>query len=137
VSAPRLLHNLHTKSLAKAVLDGLKDRECKKIALRKRPPIPYVPKKDCVQKTVSAFKDNHLKTQIGKLRNYVFLSGTPVHTRHPTSMWDLPWKLSKKRGNFKTYVVSNKAYVEQRGRIKLVKAQLAKLDDCKNGGVGS
>ncbi len=29
-------------------------------------PIPYVPKKDCVQETVSAYKDNHLKTQIGK-----------------------------------------------------------------------
>jgi hypothetical protein len=30
------------------------------------PPIPYVPKKDCVQETVSVFKDNHLKTQIGE-----------------------------------------------------------------------
>jgi hypothetical protein len=53
-------------SLAKAVPDGVKDSECKKIALRECPPIPYVPKKDCVQETVSSFKDRHLKTQIGK-----------------------------------------------------------------------
>ncbi len=53
-------------SLAKAITNNLKDRECKKIALHKCPQIPYVLKKDCVQETVSAFKDNHLKTQIGK-----------------------------------------------------------------------
>ena len=53
-------------SLAKAVPNRLKDRECKKSALRERPPIPYVPEKDCVQEMVSAYKDNHLKTQIGE-----------------------------------------------------------------------
>ena len=53
-------------SLAKAAPDGLKDRECKKMALRKRPPIPYVPEKDSVQDTVSSFKDNHLKTPINE-----------------------------------------------------------------------
>ncbi len=53
-------------SLAKAVPNGLKDRECKKTALCECPPIPYVPEKDCVQETVSAYKDNHLKTQIGE-----------------------------------------------------------------------
>jgi hypothetical protein len=53
-------------SLAKAAPKGLKDRECKKITLRKRPRIPYIPTKDCVQETVSAFKDHSLKTQIGK-----------------------------------------------------------------------
>ncbi len=53
-------------SLAKAVPDGLKDCKCKKIALPKCPLIPYVPKEDCVQKMVSAFKDNHIKAQIGK-----------------------------------------------------------------------
>ncbi len=54
------------RSLAKAVPNALKDRKCKKITLRKHPPIPYVPKKDCVQETVSSFKDNHLKMHIGK-----------------------------------------------------------------------
>jgi hypothetical protein len=65
VLTPRLL-NLHTMSLAKAAPDGLKDCECKKMALRKRPLIPYVPEKDSVQETVSSFKDNHLKTLINK-----------------------------------------------------------------------
>jgi hypothetical protein len=64
VLTPRLLHNLHTMSLAKAAPDGLKDRECEKMALRKRPPIPYVPEKDSVQETVSSYKDNHLKMLI-------------------------------------------------------------------------
>ncbi len=53
-------------SLAKAVPDGLKDRECEKMALRECPPIPYVPEKDSVQETVSAYKNNHLKTLISK-----------------------------------------------------------------------
>jgi hypothetical protein len=53
-------------SLAKAVYNDLKDRECKKMALPERPPIPYVPKKDSVQETVSSFKDKHLKTLINK-----------------------------------------------------------------------
>jgi hypothetical protein len=53
-------------SLAKAVSDGLKDCECKKMALRKCPPIPYVREKDSMQETVSAYKDNHLKTLINK-----------------------------------------------------------------------
>ncbi len=51
-------------SLAKAAHDGLKDRECKKMALSERPPIPYVPEKDSVQEAVSSYKDNHLKTLI-------------------------------------------------------------------------
>jgi hypothetical protein len=66
-------------SLAKAVPDGLKDRKCEKIALRKRPPIPYVPEKDSVQETVSSFKDNYLKTLINKgmeLRVPIWRSGT-------------------------------------------------------------
>jgi hypothetical protein len=48
-------------SLAKAAPNCLKDRECKKMALGKRPPIPYVTEKDRLQETVSSFKDNHLK----------------------------------------------------------------------------
>ncbi len=51
-------------SLAKIGPDGLKDRECKKMTLRKHPPIPYVPEKDSVQETVSSYKETHLKTLI-------------------------------------------------------------------------
>jgi hypothetical protein len=53
-------------SLAKAAPDGLKDCECKKMALRERPPILYVPEKDSVQEMVSSYKDNHLTTLIKK-----------------------------------------------------------------------
>lgn len=66
-------------SLAKAVPDGLKDRKCEKIVLRKHPPIPYVPEKDSVQETVSSFKDNYLKTLINEgmeLRVPIWRSGT-------------------------------------------------------------
>ncbi len=65
VSTPRLLRDLLMLSLANSVPSRLKDLKCKKIALSKRPPIPYLSKKDCVKDTVFAFKDNHLKTQIG------------------------------------------------------------------------
>ncbi len=51
-------------SLAKAAPNGLKDRECEKMALRERPPIPNVPEKDRAQETVFSYKDNHLKTLI-------------------------------------------------------------------------
>jgi hypothetical protein len=52
--------------LAKAVPEGTKDRECKRFALRERPPVPYVPEKDFVQEMVSLLKSNQsLKTTIG------------------------------------------------------------------------
>ncbi len=66
-------------SLAKAAPNGLKDRECKKMALCERPPIPYVPGKDSVQETVSSFKEEHLKTLIKEgteLRVPIWHSGT-------------------------------------------------------------
>ena len=53
-------------SLAKAACKGLKDHKCKKIILCKWPKIPYVPKKDSVQETLSALKAESLKTQISK-----------------------------------------------------------------------
>ncbi len=54
-------------SLAKAVPNGLKDCKCKRNTLRKCPPVPHVPKKDSIQETVSALKnDQNLKTQIGE-----------------------------------------------------------------------
>jgi hypothetical protein len=54
-------------SLAKAVPDGIKDKKCKRFALQKYPPVPYMPEKDPVQETVSAQKnDQSLKTAIGE-----------------------------------------------------------------------
>jgi hypothetical protein len=49
------------------------------MALRERPPIPYVPEKDSLQETVSSYKDNHLKTLIkegSELRVPTWHSGT-------------------------------------------------------------
>ncbi len=73
-------------SLAKAVPNGLNDHKFQKITPCKCPPIPYVPKKDCVQQMISALKDKHLKMQIGKsmeLQVSVWHSGMheafPVH----------------------------------------------------------
>ena len=73
-------------SLAKATPDGLKDRECKKMVLRKHPPIPYVPEKDSVQEAVSSFKEAHLKTLIKEgteLRVPIWHSGTCGCFSHP------------------------------------------------------
>jgi hypothetical protein len=53
-------------SLGRAVLKGIKDRECKRFALQKCPLVPYMPQKDPVQEMVSALKsDQSLKTFIG------------------------------------------------------------------------
>jgi hypothetical protein len=75
--------------------------KCEKFTLRKCPLIPYVPKKDCVQETVSLFKNNHLKMQISKgigLRIPIWHSGTHeaflIHV-------GLPENLSRKRGTSK------------------------------------
>ncbi len=62
---PRLLHGLRMMSLAKAVPEGIRDKECKRFALRECPPGPYVPEKDPVQETASALKSElSLKTTI-------------------------------------------------------------------------
>ncbi len=119
-------------SLAKAAPDHLKEWECKKIALCKCPPIPYVPKKDCVQETVSAFKDSHLMMKIHEgteLRVPIWHSGMRkaflIHV-------GCALEAIKRKGYFKAYVESNKVYMEQCSWIKQGKAQLAELDDSTN-----
>jgi hypothetical protein len=52
-------------SLAKAVHNGIKDKECKKFALQECPPVPYMLEKDPIQKMVTVLKsDQNLKTTI-------------------------------------------------------------------------
>jgi hypothetical protein len=124
----RLLRGLFTMSLAKAVPDGLKDRKCKKTALCKCPPIPYVPEKDCVQETVLTCKDNHLKTQIGKgmeLQVPIWHSG--MHKAFLIHV-GLAQEVIKKKGYFKAYKENREAYEKLCGEIKSAKAALAKLD---------
>jgi hypothetical protein len=100
-------------SIAKAVPESIKDRECKGFALQERPPVPYVPKKDPIQETVSLLKsDQSLKTTIGvdaELRLLIWHCGTrKAFFMHVSSALDA----IKKRGTFKAYKEAHEAYVE-------------------------
>jgi hypothetical protein len=67
-------------SLAKAVPEGIRDKECKRFALQEHPPVSYILEKGPVQETVSALKsDQSLKTTIGEdaeLRLLIWHCGT-------------------------------------------------------------
>jgi hypothetical protein len=113
-------------SLTKAVPKGIKDRECKRFALREHPPVPYKPEKDPIQETVSLLKsDQSLKTTIVVDAEL----GLPIwHCRmckaflmHVSSALNA----IKKRGTFKTYKEAHEAYVEQHKVAKQAKAALA------------
>jgi hypothetical protein len=129
VLAPRLLRNLHTMSLAKVVLDGLKDRECKKMTLRERPPIPYVPGKDSVQETVSSFKEAHLKTMIKegtKLRVPIWHSGTrEAFLIHVGSAREA----IEKKGYFKSFEDHSEDYSKEQEKVKELKKLLEALKE--------
>ena len=111
-------------SLAKAAPDSVKDRKCKKMALRKCPLILYVPEKDSVQERVSSFKDNHLTTLINKdteLRVPIWHSGTrKVFLIHVGSAQE-----AIKKGYFKSYEKYSGTFANKRDRIKQLKSQLA------------
>ncbi len=128
IFTPRLVQTLRTMSIAKAVPEGIKDRECKRFALQERPPLPYVPEKDPVQETVSLLKsDQSLKTTIGvdaKLRLPIWHCRTrEAFLMHVSSALDA----IKKRGTFKVYKEAHEAYVEQRGVAKQAKADMAHI----------
>jgi hypothetical protein len=101
-------------SIAKAVPEGIKDKECKRFALCKRTPVPYVPEKDSAQETVSLLKsDQSLKTTIrvdAELRLPIWHCRTrkafPMHVSSALNA-------IKKRGTFKAYKEAHGAYVEQ------------------------
>ncbi len=101
-------------SLAKAVPEFIRDKECKRFALQECPPVPYVPEKDPVQETISALKsDQSLKTIIrvdAELRLPIWHCGTReaflMHVRSALNT-------IKKRGTFKAYKETHEAYVEQ------------------------
>jgi hypothetical protein len=66
VLTPGLVQGLRITSLAKAIPEGINNRECKRFSLREHPPVPYVPEKDPAQEMVSLHKsDQSLKTTIG------------------------------------------------------------------------
>jgi hypothetical protein len=80
-------------SLANAVPEGIKDRECTSFALQECLLIPYVPEKDPVQEMVSALKsDQSLKTTIGvdaelRLPNLALRNGQGISHACEFSPW--------------------------------------------------
>jgi hypothetical protein len=98
--------------LVKAVLDGIRDKECKTFALQEHPPVPYVLEKDLVQVMVSTLKsDQSLKTTVkedtelclpiwhcGMCKAFLMHISTAVDT-------------IKKNGTFKTHKEACEAYV--------------------------
>jgi len=114
-------------SLAKATSNGLKDRECEKMTLCERPPIPYVPEKDSVQEMVSSFKEAHLKTLIKEsteLRVPIGHSGTrEAFLIHVGSAREA----IKKKGYFKSFEDHSEVYSEKREKVKELKKQLEAL----------
>ncbi len=115
-------------SLAKAVPEGIRDKECKKFPLQERPPVPYVPEKDPVQETVSTLKsDQSLKTTIGEdaeLCLPIWHCGTrKAFLMHVSTALDA----IKRRGTFKANKEAWEAYVEQCKVVKQAKTALALL----------
>jgi hypothetical protein len=112
-------------SIAKAVPEGIKDRECKRFALQERPPVPYVPKKEPVQESVSLLKsDQSLKTTIGadaELCLPIWHCGM-----HKAFLMHVSSALNaiKKRGTFKAYKEAHEANVEQREAVIEAKANM-------------
>jgi hypothetical protein len=113
-------------SLAKAVPEGIRDKECKRFALRERPPVPS--EKDPVQEMVSALKsDQSLKTTIredAELRLLIWHCGT-----HEAFLMHMSTALGaiKNQGTFKAYKEAQEACEEQCKVAKQAKAALAIL----------
>jgi hypothetical protein len=111
--------------LAKAVPEGIKDRECERFALQECPQVPYIPEKDSIQETVSLLKsDQSLKTTIGadgELCLPIWHCGTrEAFLMHVSSALNA----IKKRGTFKAYKEAHEAYVEQREAAKKAKVNM-------------
>jgi hypothetical protein len=102
-------------SIAKAVPEGIKDRECKRFTLQERPPVPYVPEKDPVQESVSLLKVTRVSRRpSGLMRSSAFLM-------HVSSALET----IKKQGTFKAYKGAHEAYVEQCKATKEAKANMS------------
>jgi hypothetical protein len=117
-------------SMSKMVPDYLKPRECKRIKLRKPPPVPYVPKKDKVQEEVSKTRNMEIKTTIEKDTTMNFPvwqeNGTrEAFLRHLTAVLNT----IKKRGHFGDYDKAALKYKEASEAIGSARAGLSLLED--------
>ncbi len=115
-------------SLAKAIPDGIEDKECKRFAPQERLPVPYILEKDPIQETVSTLKsDQSLKTTIredSKLCIPLWHCGM-----HKTFLMHASMAVDEieKQDTFKVYKEVCEAHAEQRKAIKQAKAALALL----------
>ncbi len=114
--------------LAKAVPEGIKDKECERFAQQECPPVPYVPEKNPIQERVSALKrDQRLKTTIredAELRIPIWHTGTrKAFLMHVSTALNT----IKKWGTFKAYKEAIEANVEEHNAMKRAKAALALL----------
>jgi hypothetical protein len=121
-------------SLAKSVPDGLRPQECKQTKLGEPPPVPYVPIKDEVQEEVSKMRNLQIKTLLEKDTTLNF----PVRHENGTREAFLMHVMAvldaiKKRGHFKDYKKTQKAYVEAKQAVELMKAGLALLNGTSAG----
>ena len=82
LGSTKISHNLRRMSERNGVVKGLKDQECEKGAISRRPPVSYVPVTDEVQEqlnsTLSGKRYEKLSTPAGTSFNVgVWYSGTP------------------------------------------------------------
>ncbi len=130
VTSPTLLRGLHTMNMMKTAPDGLKARECKRIKLRKPPPVPYVPVKDEVQEEVARMCNMEIKTTLEKdiMLNFPIWqeNGTcEGFLIHVTAVLDA----IKKRGHFMDYDKAAFKYKEASEAIASARAGLSLLEE--------
>ncbi len=93
------------------------------------PPVPYVPIKDEVQEEVTKMRNLQIKILLEKDRTLNFLVWHENGTReaflmHVTAVLDA----IKKHGHFKDYKKAQKAYMEAKQAVELLRAGLALLN---------
>jgi hypothetical protein len=116
--------------MLKMVPDGLKARECKRIKLRKPPPVPYVPVKDEVQDEVARMRSMEIKTTIEKDTALNFSvwqeNGTcEAFLMHATAVIDA----IKKHGHFDDYKKAAWKYKEAKEAVESARAGLSLLEE--------
>ncbi len=116
-------------SMTKTAPDGLKARECKRIKLRKPPPVPYVPVKDEVQEEVARMRNMEIKTTLEKDTTLNFPVWQENGTRkgflmHVTAVLNA----IKKRGHFMDYNKAAFKYKEASKAIASARAGLSLLE---------
>jgi hypothetical protein len=128
VTSQKLLRGLHSMSMLKTVLDGLKARECERIKLRKLPPVPYLPVKDEVQDEVARMRSMIIKTTLEKdiTLNFAVWEENGTHEAflmHMTAVLDA----IKKRGHLDDYKKAAGQYEKAKEAVETARAGLLLL----------